>query len=231
MRKIDGLGIAGLLMLVVGAGTFFGARGFLPVWLAWLVGPLLWYLGFAVVVAWLGFRIFGGATETEEEARPEAAQESAVPTKRQTVREAVQPVVVIHVRSNFHEHDWDLPVVEGKPGNVTWAAIAGKIPMAGIALVAWALLFSPALHAAEAAATFKAKCAMCHGADAAGKTVMGAKLNIRDLRSAEVQKQSDAELLQAITKGKNKMPAFDGKLSADEIKALEGYIRELGKKH
>ena len=77
---------------------------------------------------------------------------------------------------------------------------------------------------------FKAKCASCHGPDGAGKTAMGAALKIRDLGSADVQKQSDAELNQIIAKGKNKMPAFDGKLKKEQIEQLVGYIRELAKK-
>jgi len=83
---------------------------------------------------------------------------------------------------------------------------------------------------AQGADTFKAKCAMCHGPDGAGKTTMGEKLKVRDLHSADVQKQSDAELSQFITKGKEKMPAFESKLSKEQIDHLVGYIRELGKK-
>jgi mono/diheme cytochrome c family protein len=81
----------------------------------------------------------------------------------------------------------------------------------------------------DGAGLFKAKCAMCHGADGTGKTPMGQKLNIRDLRSAEVQKQSDAEMSQAIAQGKGKMPAFKA-LSSGEVKLLAAHIRELGKK-
>jgi mono/diheme cytochrome c family protein len=77
---------------------------------------------------------------------------------------------------------------------------------------------------------FKAKCAMCHGPDGAGKTPVGQKLSVRDLHSAEVQKQSDAELYQMIAQGKGKMPAFSKTLSADQIKLLVAYIRELGKR-
>jgi len=58
----------------------------------------------------------------------------------------------------------------------------------------------------------------------------GQKLNVRDLHSAEVQKQSDAELPQMIAQGKGKMPAFSKTLSADQIKLLVAHIRELGKK-
>ncbi len=78
---------------------------------------------------------------------------------------------------------------------------------------------------------FKSKCASCHGPDGAGKTVMGTALKIRDLRSEDVQKQTDADLNRIITKGKNKMPAFDGKLKKEQIEQLVSYVRELGKKH
>jgi cytochrome c6 len=85
----------------------------------------------------------------------------------------------------------------------------------------------PSAHADEASGKlFAAKCAMCHGPDGAG-SAMGKKLGVRNLSSTEVQSQSDAELIEIITKGKNKMPAYDGKLKAEEIKALVGYIRTL----
>ena len=58
----------------------------------------------------------------------------------------------------------------------------------------------------------------------------GQKLNIRDLHSAEVQKQSDSDLSQMIAQGKSKMPAFSKTLSADQVKLLVAHIRELGKK-
>ena len=82
----------------------------------------------------------------------------------------------------------------------------------------------------DGAGLFKAKCAMCHGPDGAGKTPLGQKLNIRDLQSADVQKRPDAELSQTIAQGKGKMPAFSKTLSADEIELLVAHIRELGKK-
>jgi mono/diheme cytochrome c family protein len=60
---------------------------------------------------------------------------------------------------------------------------------------------------------------------------MGKTLKIRDLGSAAVQSQSDAQLTEIVSKGKNKMPPFDGKLSKEQIAGLVAYIRELGKKH
>jgi mono/diheme cytochrome c family protein len=89
--------------------------------------------------------------------------------------------------------------------------------------------FSMAAVSQDAAATFKAKCVMCHGADAAGKTPMGAKLNIPDLRAPEIQKKSVAELATAIAKGKNKMPAFENKLSAAEVTQLAEFVHKLKK--
>ena len=83
--------------------------------------------------------------------------------------------------------------------------------------------------AGDAVATFKAKCAMCHGADASGNTAMGKKFNIPDLRAPEIQKKTKAELANAIAKGKNKMPAFEGKLTSDEVNELAAYVRQLKK--
>ena len=77
---------------------------------------------------------------------------------------------------------------------------------------------------------FSAKCVMCHGADASANTPMGKNLKIPDLRSPEVQKKSDAELETIISKGKNKMPAYEGKLSKEQIAQVTAYIRDLGKK-
>jgi len=91
-----------------------------------------------------------------------------------------------------------------------------------------ALIFSTCAFA-QGADTYKAKCAMCHGPNGAGDTVMGKNLKLRDLGSADVQKQSDDDLATIIGKGKNKMPAFDGKLTKDQINDLVKYIRTLKK--
>ena len=101
----------------------------------------------------------------------------------------------------------------------------------GLALSA-ALLFSalPARAQNDAASLYKSKCAACHGADGAGDTSVGKSMKIRDLRSADVQKQTDAQLTDIITTGKSTMPGYKGKLSDDQIKQLVGYIRELAKK-
>jgi len=78
--------------------------------------------------------------------------------------------------------------------------------------------------AQDAAATYKTKCAMCHGAD--GK---GGKMGTRDFASAEVKAETDTQLTDIITKGKGKMPSYNGKLKDTEIKDLVAYIRGLAK--
>ncbi|MBI1739878.1 MAG: cytochrome c [Candidatus Koribacter versatilis] len=94
--------------------------------------------------------------------------------------------------------------------------------------LALALVFS-SYSFADGAADFKAKCVACHGAAGAGDTTMGKNLKLKDLGSAEVQKQTDDELTTTISKGKAKMPAYDGKLSKEQIADVVKFIRSLKK--
>jgi len=98
--------------------------------------------------------------------------------------------------------------------------------LAVVAVVVAMLALPLASFAADQAADlFKSKCAMCHGPDGKGKMA-----GTKDLGSAEVQKASDADLTATITKGKPpKMPAYEGKLTADQIKSLVAYVRTFKK--
>jgi len=78
-------------------------------------------------------------------------------------------------------------------------------------------------------AVFGTKCAVCHGQDGSGNTPTGKNLKIKDLRSAEVQHMSDADLTNLIAKGKGKMPAYEKSLGADKITQVVAYVRELGR--
>ncbi len=98
-----------------------------------------------------------------------------------------------------------------------------------LAVLAFALVFSTWSLADAGADTFKAKCAMCHGADGKGDTAMGKKLNLKDLGSAEVQAKSDADLHGLIANGKDKMPKYDGKLTKEQIGDVVKFIRTLKK--
>jgi len=81
-------------------------------------------------------------------------------------------------------------------------------------------------HAEDAAALYKSKCQMCHGADGKGSPA-GQKMGVKDLHSPEVAKMSDDELIKAVQDGKGKMQAYKGKISDDDIKALIKYIHTL----
>jgi len=100
---------------------------------------------------------------------------------------------------------------------------------ASLLAFALALVFSTYTFADAGGDTFKAKCAACHGASGAGDTTMGKNMKLKDLGSAEVQKQSDDELTAIITKGKAKMPAYDGKLTKEQIGDVVKFIRTLKK--
>ena len=104
--------------------------------------------------------------------------------------------------------------------------------IAGIAVVLATLVFlsRPAkADGAAAEATYKAKCAMCHGPDGKGETATGKMMKVKDFSLEEVQKMSDADLSSVISSGKGKMPPSKT-LSADQVKDLVAYIRALGKK-
>jgi len=100
--------------------------------------------------------------------------------------------------------------------------LKGLLPVLG-----FALMCALGLSAQNGADTFKGKCAACHGGDGKGDTGMGKAMKLRDLGSADVQAQSDADLNNIVTNGKGKMPKYDGKLSKEQIEDLVKYMRTL----
>ena len=81
----------------------------------------------------------------------------------------------------------------------------------------------------SAADVYKSKCQMCHAADGSGDTPAGKAMKAHPFNSPDVLKQSDADLVAVIKKGKNKMPAFDGKLTDAQISGLIAHIHTLQK--
>ncbi|MDR3734196.1 MAG: cytochrome c [Acidobacteriaceae bacterium] len=73
--------------------------------------------------------------------------------------------------------------------------------------------------------TYKAKCAMCHSAAGTGN----AGMKVPPFKSPELVKATSAELIEATTNGKGKMPAYKGKLTDAQIKDVVTYIRTLQK--
>ena len=100
---------------------------------------------------------------------------------------------------------------------------------ASMVVLLFALVASTAFAADSGADLFKAKCASCHGATGAGDTAMGKSMKLKDLGSPDVQNASDADLANVIAKGKKPMPAYEGKLTNDQIQDLVKYIRTLKK--
>lgn len=92
-----------------------------------------------------------------------------------------------------------------------------------------ASIATPAFAQSPGADTYKAKCAMCHGADGLGATPAGKNLKAASFKDPSIVKAPDAQLIAAVKSGKNKMPAYAGKLTDDQIKAAVAYIRTLEK--
>src|SRR5579863_1685152 len=107
------------------------------------------------------------------------------------------------------------------------------IPLAAIALVTLPLSSLTVGHAAPQAAAqdvYLDKCAICHGKDGAANTAKGRKLKVKDVRSPDVQKLSEAEMVDIVAKGKGKdMDGFEKELGKDIVKQLVAYYRSLAK--
>ena len=73
---------------------------------------------------------------------------------------------------------------------------------------------------------YKLKCQGCHGVD--GKaTAIGKKLGAKDFQDPDVAKMSEDELEKITKDGKNKMPAYKGKLTDQQIDDLVKYIKQM----
>jgi cytochrome c6 len=78
----------------------------------------------------------------------------------------------------------------------------------------------------KSASTFKAKCAVCHGAGGKGDSPAGKSLGAADLTKVAAGK-SPAELKAVIQNGRGKMPAYGKSLKPEEIDAMVAYIKSL----
>ena len=97
------------------------------------------------------------------------------------------------------------------------------------AILALAIGLTSSAGAQDAAALYKAKCATCHAADGSGDTPVGKKMGVKPFSAPEVAKNSDAAWAESTKKGKGKMPAYENKLTDDQIQELVKFIRGLGK--
>jgi len=93
-----------------------------------------------------------------------------------------------------------------------------------IAVALFVLIPSLSWAGDDGGALYKAKCAACHGADAAGKPAA----KIPSLTSDEAKKMSDTDLGKAITE-KPRHAGVAKSLTPDQVKMVISYIRGLQK--
>jgi len=91
--------------------------------------------------------------------------------------------------------------------------------------VALFILIPNLAWAEDGAALYKAKCAMCHGADGAGKPAA----KIPSLVSDDAKKMSDGDMIKAVQTNP-KHAALAKALNDEQLKAIVGAIRDLQKK-
>ena len=102
--------------------------------------------------------------------------------------------------------------------------------MTGVTLAAMMTASTTAAFAQDSGADlYKAKCAMCHGADGLAANAMGKMYKIPAFNSPELVKAPDADLIAVTKSGKGKMPAYAGKLTDAQIKDVVAYVRTLQK--
>ena len=99
----------------------------------------------------------------------------------------------------------------------------------GIGTLALVALSLSTAAFADGADTYKAKCQMCHGATGLGDSPAGKAMKTTSFKDPDAIKKSDADLIAITTTGKGKMPAYTGKLTEPEIKAVIGFVRTLQK--
>jgi mono/diheme cytochrome c family protein len=81
---------------------------------------------------------------------------------------------------------------------------------------------------ANARGYYAKDCQTCHGANGDGGPVKlddGTRLKVPSLREGHALRHSDEEFVKQITKGGDGMPAFDKKLTPDQINDVVRFIR------
>jgi mono/diheme cytochrome c family protein len=76
-------------------------------------------------------------------------------------------------------------------------------------------------------ATFKAKCAMCHGATGAADSSMAKMLKVKPVSDPEIKKLTADQMFASVKNGKGKMQPFKDKLTDAQIKDAVAYYRGL----
>ncbi|HUB19491.1 MAG TPA: cytochrome c [Acidobacteriaceae bacterium] len=103
-----------------------------------------------------------------------------------------------------------------------------RIKAAALVLLAVSIA-APAFAQSAGAATYKQKCAMCHGPDGTAATPIAKMMKIVSFKDPTMVKAPDAQFETAVRDGKGKMKGYAGQLSDAQIKEVVSYIRTLQK--
>ena len=105
-----------------------------------------------------------------------------------------------------------------------------RILLATLTLACLAALSASAADAKAGQAVYDKSCKMCHGADGAANPAIAKMMNveIKDLKSSDVQSMSDDDLKKVITAGKGKMKPVSS-VSGSAVDDVVAYLRTLKK--
>jgi hypothetical protein len=95
-RKSDLIAVAGLAAVLIGMLIFRVGMKFVPAWIAWMVAPLLWYSGFALLTGWAFGRMMNLLRDSQ---RQRSVRKEDAELARPTL-----PLLV--ATAEFAEHDF-----------------------------------------------------------------------------------------------------------------------------
>jgi mono/diheme cytochrome c family protein len=101
-----------------------------------------------------------------------------------------------------------------------------KMLRSQIVLAAAASLAGVMCFAQDGAATYKAKCAMCHGPTGTTSAGMAKAMGIKPVSDPSIQALTVAQISATVKNGKGKMKPVAG-LSDPQVKAVAEYFKSL----
>jgi len=105
------------------------------------------------------------------------------------------------------------------------ASVNTKLKLAGCLFLA-STIGMPAL-AQSGADLYKTKCQMCHGATGLTDSGAGKAMKVKPVTDPEVKKMSEAQMIDAVSKGMGKMQPYKDKLTDTQIRDSVAYFRTL----
>ena len=98
-----------------------------------------------------------------------------------------------------------------------------------VALAAVILLAGAVSFAQSGEATYKAKCASCHGSAGIPSPGIAKAMGVKPATDPSVKSKTEAQMIAATTNGMGKMAAFKGKITDAQIKDSVDYFRTFAK--